>query len=250
MILEALEYLTTPCPGWARRLGYLSEAIAIRHRAKRCRTAWAPHLTETKKAILENCPKHCGEAVILGAGLCHDVPVRELASICGKLTLVDAVHLRGGRYPRNVTFKVMDVHGIAEALDQGISIWDRGPSPLDCFNSADYVVSVNLLSQLPVLPIRQIEKEGLSTPLFEHGVRGKVMREHINDLGMLPGRTLLIGDARRRSFDRSGTLLTDENLAAEALLPEPESFWTWQIIPPGEGTQGMTVESTVGMWNL
>lgn len=250
MILEALEYVTTPCPGWARRLGYLSEAIAIRHRARRCRENWAPHLIHTKQAILAACPNNCDEAVILGAGLCHDVPVLELAKRCRRITLVDAVRLRGVPLPSNVSFRTLDVHGIAESLDRGISLWERRTSPLSRFQSADFIVSVNLISQLPLLPIRRIEQEGLSTPLFEHGIRGKVMREHVSDLKLHPGRALLIGDARRRQFDPAGTLVSDENLAAEALLPAPDTDWTWQIIPPGETRDGMTVESTVGVWNF
>ncbi|MBO6836613.1 MAG: hypothetical protein JJ878_05740 [Alphaproteobacteria bacterium] len=250
MILEALEYLTTPCPPWARRLGYLSEAIAIRHRARRCAGAWADHQRHTKAAILDHVPKDCGTAVILGAGQCLDVPLPDLAARCEQVILVDAVRLRGLRLPENADYRPMDVHGVAEKLYLGTSLWDRTDNPLREFDEADYVVSVNLLSQLPILPLRAMARRGLSTPIFEHGLSGQIMRDHVRDLKSLAAKSILIADARRITRDRKGAVVDDENLAAQALLPTPNVSWHWPIAPEGERHDGSTIEAQVGIWVL
>ena len=48
MFAELMEWLTTPCPAAARRLGYLREAIAIRARYRRHHENWRPHLDATR----------------------------------------------------------------------------------------------------------------------------------------------------------------------------------------------------------
>ena len=56
MIAEALEWLATPCPLYVRRLGLLSESIAISARHRRCREAWVPHLEQSRYLILGRPP--------------------------------------------------------------------------------------------------------------------------------------------------------------------------------------------------
>lgn len=250
MILEALEYLTTPCPPWARRLGYLSEAIAIRHRARRCAAAWAEHQSNTKDTILSSVPDNCRTAVVLGAGHCLDVPLRDLSDRCERLILVDAVRLRGLRLPANAEYRLIDVHGAAEKLYRGESLWRRPHSALRSFETADYVISVNLLSQLPIMILRSVARRGLSTPIFEHGLSGQIMRDHVRDLTALPGRTLLVADSSRVTRNSHGAIVERENLAAQALLRAPERHWIWPVVPPGERRDGLSVETTVGAWTL
>ena len=42
MLAEILTYLTTPCPGYVREMGYLYEAIAVQGRYRRNRASWQP----------------------------------------------------------------------------------------------------------------------------------------------------------------------------------------------------------------
>ena len=245
MILEAVEHLTTPCPRWARSLGYLGEAIAIRHRARRCRAAWAPHQEKTKAAILAHCPERCGEIVVLGAGLCLDVPVEALSARADRLTLVDAVRLRGLRLPANTRYLCRDIHGLADALHAGTPM-DVRPDPLADFRTASAVLSVNLISQLPILPVRAMR--GRAPLGFEAALAGRMMRDHVADLMSHRGRAILIGDARRRHYGPGGRLADAVSVQTQASLPDPRQSWTWSVIPPGELSDGMTVETTVGVW--
>lgn len=251
MILEALEYLTTPCPPWARRFGYLSESIAIRHRARRCRAAWEPHLAATRDAILRHTPSGVGEIVVLGAGLCHDIPLAMLADRCRRLTLVDAVRPRfGPRLPPNARYLAMDVHGAAVALHDGRDPWPRGPSPLKTFADADIVLSVNLLSQLPLLPLRVMRRRGLlETPRDAVEAERRILRDHVADLREMRGRVVLIADARRTRRDTLGHSETDRP-ADDAALGPPLESWVWPVAPPGEAADGSRLETTVGVWVL
>ena len=83
MFAELIEWLTTPCPSTARRLGYLREAIAIRARHRRHRENWRPHLDATR-AFVERAaaiPPRKRTAVLLGSGALIDVPIDALAAV-------------------------------------------------------------------------------------------------------------------------------------------------------------------------
>lgn len=244
MILEALEYLTTPCPAWARSLGYLGEAIAIRHRARRCADDWRDHQNNTKQAILAASKQFGagGKTVLLGAGLCLDVPLTDLAARCDSITLVDACRLRGLRLPVNADYQCFDIHGGAEALYQGRRITERQGSPIAQFGDADLVISVNLISQLPILPLRHA---GLPAD-----AGAEIMQDHIRDLSDLDCPALLIGDAERRIIDPAGEIIEIQDLRHDMGLPPPEQSWVWPIVPAREAGKAPRVESTVGMWIL
>lgn len=249
MILEALEWLTTPCPRWARRHGYLSESIAIRHRAKRCAVCWSAHQGNTRAAILRaaSAVARREHVVILGAGACLDVPFEELAERFAQVTLVDAVRSRGPRLPPNARYITMDVHGAMEALAAGRE--DRG-APLVDIEPSDLTVSVNLLSQLPRLPIRAMLRRGLIDEAERESRAIAIMTEHVDDMAARKGARLIIADARHRVVDPAGNVLEERDIAGPAGLPAPTKSWIWPVAPPGERGDGLAEESTVGVWHL
>src|SRR5688572_3906040 len=81
MLREAAEALLTPCPRYARLMGYLDEVIGIGTRYRLCRAEWQPHLERTKDVIRQGaagCARR-RKAVIFGAGRLYDVPLANLA---------------------------------------------------------------------------------------------------------------------------------------------------------------------------
>jgi hypothetical protein len=249
VILEAIEWLITPCPPWARRYGYLAESIAIRHRARRCAAHWAAHQANTRNAILRGAGTAPARdhAVILGAGPCLDVPVGDLADLFGEVTLVDAVRPRGLRLPRNVRYRMMDVHGAIDALASGRP--DRG-APLDALAPSDLTVSVNLLSQLPRLPLRALRKRSRIDAANAARVSARIMTEHVRDLSTRTGARLMISDAEHRLHRPDGSVATANDIAGQAGLPAPLETWIWPVAPPGERGDGLVEETTVGVWVL
>ncbi|MSP50190.1 MAG: hypothetical protein EXQ95_12795 [Alphaproteobacteria bacterium] len=137
MIAEALAWLATPCPLHVRRLGLLSESIAISARHRRCRDAWAPHLAATRSAVLEaieRTPRR-RTALVLGSGALLDLPLADLAAAFRRVVLVDLVHpwparLRARAFA-NVTRVTDDVTGTLEAVARGELVRPRPFSRLD-----------------------------------------------------------------------------------------------------------------------
>ena len=245
MLLEALEYLTTPAPPWARKLGYLKESIALRHRAQRCQKYWADHQARTKAAILENMPEQADQITVLGAGLCLDVPLWDLAARCERLVLVDACRLRGIRLPKNAHFELDDIDGTAKVICGNMDTppkWTLGNGP---------VVSVNVVSQLAMLPLRHFAMKAVKTPEEIDALWIQILQRHV---ALLKARAaegdpvLLIGDSFRTGRRPNGTVGETTDLRAVYRLPEPLTTWSWPVVPPGELRSGVTIENTVGVW--
>ncbi len=241
MILEALEWCLTPATGSARRRGFLSEQIAIRHRARRCRLAWREHLHRTKAFVAARLPEHGREVVVLGSGHLHDVDAEALMARFDRLVLVDAVH------PLEVRFRAALSRGRIVCIARDLSGFDRddpltgrvvhAPETLDLVRGADLVVSVNLLSQLVISPVRRWAGRYDDADVLKAARR------------ILDGHPALLGEARR------ALLITDaehrfdggpwEDLLLGLPLPEAEESWLWQLAPSKEAEDGRKEERRV-----
>ena len=121
MIKEWLEHLVTPCPKWARKMGYVCDLLNVRGRQKRCRDTWRSHL-EKSQGVIRAAVKECAKrrkAVILGSGWLFDVPLDALADKFRQVMLVDVVHplqsLKTARQYPNVRAVRADLTGIGNA---------------------------------------------------------------------------------------------------------------------------------------
>ena len=82
MFAELFSHFTAGPSRSVREMGYLAEVSGIRGRYRRCKAFWEPHLEQSRVTILrgmEGC-KQRRKAIILGAGLLHDVPLAELTA--------------------------------------------------------------------------------------------------------------------------------------------------------------------------
>jgi hypothetical protein len=237
MIVEALAWLATPCPPLARRLGLLSESIAISARHRRCRDAWAPHLAATRAAILDAVARTRSRrtVVVMGSGALLDLPLAELAAAFRRVVLVDLVHpWRARRLAsrfRNVTLITDDVTGALEdCLTGGLS----APRPFSLLDDEgiDLAISLNLLSQLPLAPVRKLEGRVPDAALAAFAQA--LIRGHLADLEGCGATALLVADVERVVTDRGGREV--ERLSLIADLPEPvgDRTWWWDIAPAPE----------------
>lgn len=162
MLLEWLSYITTPCSKLARKLGYLHEAIAIRERHSRQKKSWQPHLDRSREFILKSAAqcRESGTVVILGSGSLLDVPLEQLASSFEQVYLVDIIHLpkvrKQIRHHPNVQLIEADLTCLGELLlDKSTDSPPPFPKApvLPIQGKVDLVVSLNLLSQLPLNPV-------------------------------------------------------------------------------------------------
>jgi hypothetical protein len=275
-------------------MGYLYEAIAMRERYRRNSKSWKPHLDNSRAFILstaENTIKK-RKAVIIGSGLLLDVPMDELSEMFEEVILADIVHLpeavkKSEKY-RNVKILWHDIMGISEKIynlpvdsdhkkpsleteisrqenedpknrNREILLPDPCPSlPHGC-HDADLVVSLNVLSQLAVVPciyvlkkFNNIEDQNRNheqEKVLERWCR-KITESHISWLGSLNTSSVcLISDYSFRISDKNGVIKEQGSTIHDFMLPEPEKKWTWDIAPYGEEKSGVSKTLDAGGWS-
>lgn len=260
MLAEWFQYLTTPCPGFLRALGYPQQIIATQARYRRCKKAWRPHLEHTKSVILESALESTGtkRAVILGSGSLLDIPLAGLSHRFDQVELVDILHLpwvkrHALRYP-NVRFHTLDVTGVCQPFfDQVAHLNPSGngaadpveprlpqayPKPLSQslnFGQVDFLASVNLLSQLPMMPMAFLEKRG-QPHCSDEGMSFSraLITNHLLWIKASSERTCLITDLERRVCNLSGEEMVREDALYGVALSEPDREWIWDIAPHPE----------------
>lgn len=241
MILELIEYLLTPCSWTARKLGYLNGQIGIKVRHRQCRKAWKSHLERTKQVIraaILDCPQR-RKAVVLGSGLLLDVPLSDLSATFQEVVLVDVVHPLSvyltSKWYRNVNLLRADVTATATELakvanDPGQPLPKSTPQLFCDDPQVDYVVSVNLLSQLPYVPSYYLEKKSRPEPEIDAYARD-LIESHLDYLKRLPGVVTLITDVEKLKVNRSGNVVERFDILYGARLPSADDEWTWEHVP-------------------
>ncbi len=245
MILEFLEYLTTPCPKYARKLGYLKEAIAIGARQKRLAGPWTPHLEQSQALIrkaLDQCERR-RVALVLGSGLLLDIPLAELSRQFEHVVLADVVHLRAARRKAaafaNVTLLEEDVTGMAAGFDLRVSSgWQGDPVPdPDVFldrPEVDLVVSANLLAQLPIFLAAALQRRTrLAGDPLDDFCRA-VIEAHLTYLRRFDAVACLITEVRRAALDKEGAVVQRHDALYGVELPGGGTEWNWDLAPLGE----------------
>ncbi|MCJ2060722.1 hypothetical protein MKL09_29900 [Methylobacterium sp. J-048] len=221
--------LVNPAPLRLRRRGYVRQSGLLHARSRRCRAAWAPHLTRARGAIVaaaEATAKR-GSVVVLGSGLLDDVPLDALANLFDRVILVDAVH----PWPARLAARR---YGNVACVTAEISAGLTGGDLPDICTDADLIVSANLLSQLPIVPIDAYEAKGREAPLR---LGTQIVETHLAALDRLAagtGRICLITDTVQREEDRAGRVTDRLDLIFGVALPPPAEAWDWEIAPFGE----------------
>lgn len=228
MLLAWALSVLNPAPLRLRRLGYVRQSGLLHARSRRCRAAWAPHLARAQSVIAASAERtrQRRHAVVLGSGLLDDVPLDDLARLFDRVSLVDAVHpwparLAARRYP-NVALVTAEISaGLAGE-------W------ADLCANADFVVSANLLSQIPLVPIDIHEARGRAAPprLGAHLVETHLAA--LDSLAQRVDRVCLITDTVQREEDRAGRTVEKADLLFGITVPPALEAWDWEIAPFGE----------------
>lgn len=228
MLAEWFKHLTTPAPRHLKDMGYVKELIAIGARHKRCRDAWADHLDLCKKVILDAARgiKH-DKVTILGSGLLLDIPIDELSEMFGEVVLADIFHMpetvKRTATMKNVRLKTID-------------LIEAGPKWLA---DSDLVVSANVLTQLPLLPMDRAQAKGEIKDGGEEKTKAfarRIIDHHLELLASLPGRVCLLSETERQIADGDEVLQEIDPLFG-AQLPASGLKWIWNIAPRPEITR-------------
>lgn len=260
MLREALTWLSASATPAARKMGYLKAAIGIESRAMRCRDAWAGHLERSRQAVVQSAAR-CEQrrtALVLGSGLGLEYPLEALAAQFRRVVLVDIVHLpaqrRHAARHANVELVACDLSGLADTLleiphdvlPEAIDALVPGAPAIDT-DGVDWVVSCNLLSQLPLLPVAWL---GRRCPQLEEAVLErcgrKIMARHLDWLAAFDAERCLVADAEQTVRDRQGRIAEHADIAAAFDLDHHAyASWEWRIAPPGELPDGLSASHRV-----
>lgn len=259
MLREAFEYLTTPCDPLARRLGYLSEAVALGSRHRRQRQNWAPHVAACRRFIAQAAAQSSkgGRAVVVGSGLLIEIPLEDLTARFDEILLVDIVHSRSVRNRvrgmPNVQLVSLDVTGALAPLDEALERgWDLptgfAPPSLPGSSRCAFAVSCNLLSQLPLMPLDAIERRAPALPdAARLAFAQRLAADHLRWLAGLAERAALFSDIESLWLT-GGAVVEREDSSWGLPLPAPDMSWLWDIAPAPEQDRQRDLRHSVGGW--
>jgi hypothetical protein len=223
-------------------MGYLPEVRGIQRRYRRVREQWAEHIERSRSVILRGAEgaEQRRKAIILGGGLLYDVPLAELAGIFREVILVDLVHpwstRHATRHLRNVRRVAADITGTIAAAyrvawDAHLSLPKSQPTLFLDDPEADFTASVNLLSQLPCMPMAYLTREGAHSPEKIDEYARDLIRAHIAYLDRLPGRVALVTDFERLKITPLGKVVEVRDLFFGVRLPKWGEEWEWKLAP-------------------
>lgn len=229
---------------------FLRSSEQVRARYLRCRGAWEPHLERTRRAIergMRRCTRH-HTAIILGGGMLHDVPLEALAFCFKRVVIVDVVHLwrsvlAGLKFP-HVEQVCLDVSGFIPAEDGGVPSVGM-PDGLLALGTADFVVSLNLMSQLAVVPRLDAGSQGLSDGIDE--MSRCMVLNHLAVLNRLGRQITLVSDFEQWEVRPSGGGHLARDILYGVNAGPFEEEWDWKIAPIPEAAAEFHVIHRVGV---
>jgi len=255
VIQEVIAYMSTPAAAWAKDIGFLSEAISIESRWNAHADAYRSHQRNCHEAILNAAENvaHKNRVILLGAGIIYDVPLADLIGIFNEVVLVDCVFTKTTRrlvdeYP-TVRILEYDLSGVCKRLDKKITD-DPLPIPESLLPGevyeADLVVSLNLLSQLPLLPEKFARKHKLRGDVSAWGE--EIEMAHLNAIRNLDVEVLMISDYAYLSFTTGNNTVEEPTLYN--ISGDPDSQWLWEIHPKGNDRKEHRAALRVGTWSF
>ncbi|MGQ9619825.1 MAG: hypothetical protein ACUVTX_02430 [Bacteroidales bacterium] len=226
------------------KLGYYSYQERLIYRYLRQRGNWDAHLTNCRRFLLRAVEiMKPGKITVLGSGWILDFPLAELLEKSVKITLIDIVH------PPDVKKQLAGnerVKIIEEDITGGLieEVWNkagrlpfyRKMNSLSCITVKEYrlkdedpgmVVSLNILSQLDVLPVRLLRRKAVVKEEDIERLRYEIQKKHLDFL--LRFNSVLITDTKEIFTNRHGVVTEELTI----VVPLPQSAiteeWTWDF---------------------
>jgi hypothetical protein len=225
------------------KLGYYNyqHGFIVRHLNQE--TGWDSHLEKCRNFILKALELHKPEKVtVLGSGWLLELPLAEMLEKVNKVCLIDIIH------PPEVIRQVCNMKGvdlITEDISGGLinEIWlNTSRLPFFCKlkslsgiiipeykpdRDPGMVVSLNILTQLETLPVKQLLKKTKANDEEITRFRKEIQNKHISFLKCY--KSVLITDVTEVFTDKSGTVSEKQTVITN--LPEGiyREDWTWDF---------------------
>lgn len=223
------------------KLGYYSYQQGLIYRHLKQGEAWNSHLQNCRNIILKAVDFYKpGKVTVLGSGWLLDLPLAEILETTDLVTLIDIVH------PPEVINQVAGLSKV-RLLESDITgglieeVWEKAGkrSLLSRLKSLDdilvpefklpddpgMVVSLNILTQLELLPVEFLKKwSSIEEDEFKR-FRAAIQKKHIDFL--LRHKSVLISDKTEVSYNKSDNATDIPSVLTD--LPEGrfKEEWTW-----------------------
>lgn len=244
MLRDLVEFVQNPYPWHLAPMGYVREVMMTAQRARDAAAAWSSHINSTRRFIEESAEQCDIRATVLvvGSGNLLDVPVDTLSRTFKRVVLLDIFHTRDARRAvqerLNVEMVSADVTGVARAVfdaarRRDVSVLPKSTPPVLEAQKFDLIISVNLLSQLGVIPCNFLRGHCSSIPPAQLSAFTRdLIDTHLYWLDESAEQVCLITDVLRVEEASSGAV-TQKDIVEGVDLPAPDETWDWRIAPEG-----------------
>jgi len=224
-------------------MGYYDYQSGLIYRHLNQESGWDSHLERCRKYILKTIDNIKPRKVtVLGSGWLLELPVAEIVERTGKVSLIDIIHppdvvSQAGEIA-NVELIESDVTGgLIEQVWKKISSYPfyRKADNLDGMIIPEYkpvsdpglIISLNLITQLEVLPVRYLRKKAKINEDEMLMFRKEIQERHIDFLSKY--NSVLITDYEEVITDRSGGITKIPTLLADLPKDAEREEWTWNF---------------------
>jgi hypothetical protein len=232
-------------------MGYLSDWIGIRARYLRCDKEWEPHLAYCRVLIVKYLWEHpeVKSVAFCGSGWGLDLPweSREFLAL-DQIVLLDLIHpwsvRRRALFQKNLTFMTCDLSGVIERMNSGPGL---PPPEVDLKLSVDLVVSLNLIGQLPIMPLEvKSQDPKIREEELQEWAR-MIQRKHLEMLRSWAPRQMLIADIEEQWRDETGKIVDRADPWYGSRPFEMDEQWEWNLAPLGEIERKRSKHHVVGV---
>jgi hypothetical protein len=242
MLSGILDYFSSGTPRSVKAMGYWREANGIQARYQRVKNHWAHHVERTQAVIMEGASKceRRKKAVILGGGMIHDVPFGNLCEMFEEVVLVDIVHPPASKHlTKHLKNLIRFEADITNTVERVFQIADQESLPLPVARpewfiddpDVDFVASVNLLSQLPCMPMTYLEdRRAHKDDVIREYARG-LIQSHVDYLDRFPCQVALVTDYERIKLTTMHKIVETRDLFFGIKLPVWGNEWEWRLAP-------------------
>lgn len=221
-------------------------------RSKRCSAQWQSHYQNCRETILESCKSLAQKrkVLIFGAGSLQDIPLDYLASHFDEVLLVDLVFLKSARKRVTRFSNVQPIeHDVTESLADIFQASSQIKQPISWLDDSevDLVVSLNLITQLPLIPVRWLLSQGRINEAEADKIGQLLIANHLSYLQNFSAKTCLIADRVDVEYDLKGQEI--DRFDPWWKVPQPPQLkqWQWEVAAFGEISSRKRQVNTVGV---
>ncbi|MCX6333897.1 MAG: hypothetical protein NT092_06275 [Bacteroidia bacterium] len=225
------------------RMGYYNYQQGLIYRHLNQLDGWDNHLAHCREFIIKALDEvRPSRITVLGSGWLMELPLAEMAERTKKICLIDIVHppevFEQTSSMKNVEISDQDVSGglIEEVWNKAgnrtffnrLQSLDKIVIPAyDPVEDPGMVISLNILTQLEILPEKLLRKKSKATEQEFFGFRKEVQEKHISFLRKHP--SILISDVKEVVYASDSTLTENSTLLAELPHGKLTEEWIWDF---------------------